>query len=161
MGWREMLLEPPFAKDPPVKLNVPAKTLGLIIAILAVIGAIFLVIALLGAFAVLAIAAAAGAGYLLFFLIPLIVNIVATVMSAWGGYQMFQERREGKALVIYALVLYVVASLVQAVFGFGDFVSWLISALIAFAIYYLTVISRFPGEQPLTTGATPTPSGRM
>ena len=35
-----ILTDPPFAADPPIKLNVPAKTLGLVIGILAIIGII-------------------------------------------------------------------------------------------------------------------------
>ena len=41
-----ILTDPPFAADPPIKLNVPAKTLGLVIGILAIIGIILDLIAL-------------------------------------------------------------------------------------------------------------------
>ena len=41
-----ILTDPPFAADPPIKLNVPAKTLGLVIGILAIIGIIIDLIAL-------------------------------------------------------------------------------------------------------------------
>ncbi|MGH2450932.1 MAG: hypothetical protein ACRDGE_06640 [Candidatus Limnocylindria bacterium] len=147
---RKMLLDPPFAADPPVKLNINAKILGLILAILAGISALF---GIFGAFALLglsALAAAVGA-FLFVALIGVIIGVIGTVITAWGGYQMYQEKREGKTLVIYGLVLNVVGGLVAALGGSGDFVGWLIGALIAFVVYYLVIISRFPGEPALVT----------
>ncbi|MDQ2952962.1 MAG: hypothetical protein M3R54_11955 [Chloroflexota bacterium] len=151
---RKMLLEPSFAANPPVKLNVPAKTLGLVLAILGAIGAVF---GLLGILALLGLSAAvvAFAGIFVLAIIGTIVGWIGTILSAWGGYQMYQEKREGKATVIYGLVLNVIGSLISTLGGSGGLSSWLIGALISFAIYYLVIISRFPGEPPLA--ATPTP----
>lgn len=149
---RKMLLEPPFAADPPVKLNVNAKILGLIIAILAGISALFGIFAAFALLGLSAIAAFVGA-FIFVALIGLIISVVGTVIAAWGGYQMYQVKREGKTLVIYGLILNVVGSLVAAFGGSGDLVGWLFGALIAFIVYYLVIISRFPGEPALVSSS--------
>lgn len=153
---QETLLNPPFAKDPPVKLNVPAKTLGLVYAILAAISAFFGAIAIIGLLGLGAFVATAGAAAVIVWLalIGLIVSEVGTVMAAWGGYQMYQLNRDGKRLVIYGLVLNLVGSLISALGGIGGFGGWIVSAAIAFALYYLVIISRFPDEPPLVATGT-------
>lgn len=150
----DSLLAPPFAADPPVKLNVPAKTLGLILAILGAIGAVFGILAVL---ALLGLNAAGFGGIFLLALIGTIVGAIGTVVGAWGGYQMYQEKREGKKFAIYGLVINTVGSLIAAIGGSG-LVGWIVGALIAFVVYYLIVISRFPGEAPLVVSTTPGPS---
>ena len=153
------LLAPPFAADPPVKMNVPAKTLGLILAILGAIGALF---GILGVFALLALSmlkaamGPTGPGILLLVVIGVIIVEIGTVGGAWGGYQMYQEKREGKKLAIYGVLINVVGSLVAAIGGAswvyrGALFNVVIGALISIpiVIYYLVVISRFPGEAPL------------
>ncbi|MGH2492287.1 MAG: hypothetical protein ACRDF9_12335, partial [Candidatus Limnocylindria bacterium] len=65
----DVLLDPPFAKDPPVKLDIPAKMLGLVLAILGGIGTVFGVLGLMG---LTAFAAAVGGGLLIGALIALI-----------------------------------------------------------------------------------------
>ena len=148
----ESLLAPPFAADPPVKLNIPAKTLGLILAILGAIGALF---GILGFFPLLALgtAAAAFGGIFLLAVIGVIIGLIGTVIGALGGYQMYQEKREGKNLAIYGLLISVVGSLIGAI-GSGGLAGWIFSALISFVIYYLIVISRFPGEPALAPTTT-------
>lgn len=150
---RKTLLAPPFAADPPVKLNISAKTLGLVMAIFAGVSAFFGVLGLLGLLGLSAAAFAFG-GILLLAVIGFAISVAGALMTAWGGYRMFKGDREGKALAIYGLVLGVIGNLVSALGGSGDLVGWLIGALIAFVIYYLVVISRFPGEPPLTAPAT-------
>lgn len=151
----ESLLAPPFAADPPVKLNIPAKTLGLILAILGAIGALF---GILGIFALLGVSALAAAygGIFLLAVIGAIIGEIGTVVGAWGGYQMYQEKREGKKFAIYGILISVVGSLIGAI-GSGGLAGWIFSALISFVIYYLIVISRFAGDPPLVA-ATPGPS---
>ena len=154
----ESLLAPPFAADPPVKLNVPAKTVGLILAILGAIGALF---GILGVFALLAVSAIAAAygGIFLLAMIGVIISEIGTIVGAWGGYQMYQGKREGKKLAIYGVLINVVGSLIAAIGGSGGLVGWIFGALISFVIYYLIVISRFPDEPPLvatTTGPSAT-----
>ena len=156
----ESLLAPPFAADPPVKMNVPAKTLGLILAILGAIGALF---GILGVFALIALSmlkaalGPTGPGILLLVVIGVIIVEIGTVGGAWGGYRMYHEKREGKKLAIYGSLINVVGSLIAAIggagYGFLRFALFyfVIGALISipFVIYYLVVISRFPGEAPL------------
>ena len=150
---QETLLNPPFAKDPPFKLNVPAKTLGLICAILGAIGALFGLFAIFGLLGVSALVGAF-AGIFAVAIIGLIVSEIGLIVAAWGGYQMYQLNRDGKRLVIYGLVVDVVGSLIGSLGGAGDFIGWLLSAAIAFAIYYLVIISRFPDETPLVAAGT-------
>jgi hypothetical protein len=153
---QETLLNPPFAKDPPVKFNVPAKTLGLVCAILGAIGALFGLFAIFGLLGLSALATAVGgfAGIFWLAVIGLIVSEIGLIVAAWGGYQMYQLNRDGKRLVIYGLVVDVVGSLIGSLGGAGDFVGWILSAAIAFAIYYLVIISRFPDESPLVAAGT-------
>lgn len=145
------LLNPSFMKDPPVKLDIPAKTLGLVCAILAGISTFFGVIGLLG---VSALTAVAGTGPL--FLVGTVINVAGSALVAWGGYKMYQGVRDGKRLAIYGLVASAVGSLVVAL-GTGGLAGWIVNVAILFAIYYLVVISRFEGEPKLVT-TTPPPA---
>ena len=113
---RDPLLDPPFAKDPPVKLNVPAKTFGLVCAILGGIGALFGLFAIFGLLGLSAIAASVGAFAGIFWLAVLgaIITEVGTILAAWGGYQMYQGRRDGKRLLVYGLIVNVVGSLLNS-----------------------------------------------
>ena len=151
------LLNPSFAKDPPVKLDIPAKTLGLVCAILAGISAFFGVIGLLG---VSALAAVAGIGPLFF--VGTLINVIGSALVAWGGYRMYQGDRDGKRLVIYGLVASALGSLLAAI-GNGGLAGWIVNLVILFVIYYLVVISRFEGEaKPVSTtrSADDGPGGR-
>ena len=47
---KNALLNPPFANDPPVKLNVNAKTLGLVLTVLGVIGILLQLLGLIAIF---------------------------------------------------------------------------------------------------------------
>src|SRR6266850_7352511 len=75
----DQLLNPSFMKNPPVKLDIPAKTLGMVYAILGAIGTLFGVIGLLG---LSVVAAAVGAGPLFF--IGTLIGVVGTALAAWG-----------------------------------------------------------------------------
>jgi hypothetical protein len=156
---KETLLDPPFAKDPPVKLNVPAKVLGLIYAILGAISALFGLFAIFALFGLSAFAAAVGAFAGLYWLgvIGAIVGEVGTIVAAWGGYRMYQLDRDGKRFVIYGLAVNVVGSLIGSLGGVGDFVGWIIGAAVAFVLYYLVIISRFPDEPALVAPTAPAP----
>jgi hypothetical protein len=143
------LLNPSFMKDPPVKLDIPAKTLGLICAILAGISTFFGVIGVLG---VSAFTAAVGAGPL--FLVGTVINVIGSGLLAWGGYKMYQGDRDGKRLAIYGLVASAIGSLIVAV-GSGGLGGWIVNLAILFVIYYLIVISRFEGDPKVVTSAAP------
>jgi hypothetical protein len=145
----DVLLNPSWAKDPPVKLDIPAKTLGLIYAILGAIGTLFGVISLLGV-SVLAAVANTGALYV----VGSFVGLIGEALMAWGGYQMYQGVRDGKRLVIYGLVANAVGSLVAALGNLG-LGGWIVNALILFVLYYLVIISRFEGEPKLVTTTAP------
>lgn len=152
-----MLTDPAFAANPPVKLNVPAKTLGLVIAILAVIGAVFGGL-IGGLFSLFALAAGGFGGI---WLIGILVGLVADIMAAIGGFQMYGGNRAGKNLVIYALALAFAGAVVTAIgnliaysgvlgYGAGGAIFGVIFGIIIYGIvYYLVVISRFPGDAPL------------
>lgn len=150
MNALDTLLDPPFAKDPPVKLDIPAKTLGLVYAILGGIATAF------GLFGLTALAAVVGGGLLV---IGTLISLIGTALSAWGGYQMYQEDRGGKKIAIYGLALNAVGALVAALSGAG-LGSFIFNAVVAFILYYLVIISRFGDEPKLVSAAPQTPTER-
>jgi hypothetical protein len=155
------LTDPPFAADPPVKVNVNARILGLVIGILAVIGAILT----LFAGGLISLIGFAG-GFAIIWFLGVLISLVAEIMVAIGGFRMYNLDRGGKDLVIYGLALALAGAVLNLVgqliaysgiyaFGYapaGAIVGLIIDAIIYFIIYYLVVISRFPGEQPLAPG---------
>ena len=161
-----MLTDPPFAADPPIKLNVNAKILGLVIGILAVIGLVIALLALPIVFAIGSVCSTFNcgthSGILLLALLGVIVSIVGDVLYAIGGFQMYNMNRTGKDKVIYGLALNVIGGILQIV-GYGGIAGFIFSLIVAVIVYYLVVISRFPGEAPLVTsgaggyGSSPPP----
>jgi hypothetical protein len=158
----ETLVHPPFENDPPVKLNISAKIIGLVAAILAGLGllvylvSIPVVLAIGTATTVLGVATGTHQGILVVALLGLVVGLIADLLTLVGGWRMYQENREGKKLVIYGLVVGLLGNLVYQV-GLVSFGGFIFTALIDFVIYYIVVISRFPGDPPLVTGAMPPP----
>ncbi len=151
---RTSLLNPPFAQDPPVKLNVNAKTLGLVIAVLAALGLLLEVVGLLGVLSLgFAYAAAGFAGIAFLAIVGLLVDLAAVVLSLVGGWRMWNGLASGKPLVIYGLAIGFVGEIVVGV-GYGSLGNAVVGLLVLFAVYYLVVISRFP-----TAGAAPPPAG--
>jgi hypothetical protein len=164
-----ILTDPPFAADPPIKLNVPAKTLGLVIGILAIIGIIIALIALPVVFALNNVASDAttvcqelggtncggSSGIFGLALIGVLIGLVGSVLYAFGGFRMYQLNRSGKDLVIYGLAVNVVGGILGIV-GYGGVGSFIFSLIIAVVVYYLVVISRWPGDAPLVAS---TPGG--
>ncbi|MBV8527168.1 MAG: hypothetical protein JOZ75_02520 [Candidatus Dormibacteraeota bacterium] len=163
------LTDPPFAADPPVKLNVNAKILGLVIGIIAIIGAILSLIGLLAAFGACTILGQTigGCGVPILWLLGAVIQVVAYILGAVGGFRMYQLNREGKNNVVYGLALgflgtivyligniifYAGISVIGAGYG-GAIVGVIIDLIIIFIFYYLVVISRFPGEAPLVPSA--------
>ena len=161
-----ILTDPPFAANPPVKLNIDAKIIGLVIAILAVLGAIgnLFIGGLLSAFSLV------GGGFTLLWVLGNLVGAVGDIIAAVGGFQMFNGAQAGKRLVIYGLAIGVLGSLVHLIgviiayagipnycvgticTGYsyvGDIIGFIIYAIIYFIVYYMVVISRFPGEPRL------------
>ena len=145
MAALDTLVNPPFANDPPVKLNLDAKVVGLVVAILAGIGGLLSLFGLLGLLGLGAALTVFG-GIFALALIGIAVNLVADVMMVMGGWQMYQGNESGKRLVIYGLAL---AFLAQIVLALGYTAGSAILQLILLAIvYYVVVVSRFPGEAP-------------
>jgi hypothetical protein len=154
------LLDPPFAANPPVKLNVDAKILGLVLGILALIAAVF--VGLIGGLLSIFSLAAGGFGGL--WLIGTLVALVGYIMSAVAGLQMYGGNRAGKNLMIYGLLVLFVGAVVGAIgrivayagiIGFGAgyalggaIVGLILDVIIYGILYYLVVISRFPGDVP-------------
>ena len=161
----DTLLHPPFESDPPVKFNVPAKTLGLVYAIVGAVLALFGLAGVFATFGLSALGAALGVSQIFILVVAgAIIGEIGTIMVAWGGYQMYQEKPEGKRMVILGLAVRVLGGLVSAVGALNPFgiFAWIIGTGVTFCFYYLVIISRFPGEQPLVasggvTGGTPPP----
>ncbi|MGD0195336.1 MAG: hypothetical protein ABSC35_10800 [Candidatus Dormibacteria bacterium] len=119
-----ILTDPPFAADPPIKVNVPAKTLGLIAGILGVIGILFGLLALPAIFALnnacselngLGITTSCNTGIFGIALIGVLVAFVGAILYAFGGFRMYQLNRSGKDLVIYGLIVSLVGGILEIV----------------------------------------------
>jgi len=172
MANPNLLTDPPFAADPPVKVNVNAKVLGLVIGIVAVVLAVFGLLGLIAVFSACTIAGitVSGCGLPILWLLGSIVGLGGYIVAAIGGFRMYQLDREGKTYVIYGIALGVLGSLVYLIgniifysgsllsgyaVGYGGaIVFFIIGVLVDFVVYYMVVISRYPGEAPLvpTTG---------
>jgi hypothetical protein len=148
MSALDTLVNPPFANDPPVKLNLDAKVVGLVVAILAGIGALF---ALLGLLALLGASAAATAFAGIFFIafIGVIVSGVADVIALVGGWQMYKGNESGKRLAIYGLAIAFAAEVIWMI-GFASG-SGILQLILLALLYYAVVVSRFPGQAPSTS----------
>ena len=154
-----VLTDPPFAADPPVKFNIDAKILGLVIGILAVIGLVVSLLALPAVFAlnnfVSSLCSSVGtscgtSGIFALALVGVLVALVGQVLYAIGGFQMYNLNRAGKEKVIYGLALNVVGGVLEIV-GYGGIGGFIFSLIVGIVVYYLVIISRFPGEAPLVT----------
>ena len=150
MSALDTLVNPPFANDPPVKLNLDAKVVGLVVAILAGIGALF---ALLGLLALLGASAAATAFAGIFFIafIGVIVSGVADVIALLGGWQMYKGNEAGKRLAIYGLAIAFGAEVIWMI-GFASG-SGILQLILLALLYYAVVVSRFPGQAPSTSAS--------
>lgn len=157
-----ILTDPPFAADPPIKLNIPAKTVGLVAAILGIIGlVVFGLFGLIAAFALTALSTACNNlnslgvrescgtnGIFFLALIGVLATAVGALLYTIGGFQMYGLNRSGKALVIYGLAVGLIGGLLETIGGLGG--GALIFDILWFVVgWYIVVISRWPGEAPL------------
>ena len=149
MAALDTLVNPPFANDPPVKVNLDAKVVGLVVAILAGLGALLSLLAVLGLLGAGAVAGSTFAGIFFLALIGVLVNLVADVMAAIGGWQMYQGNESGKRLAIYGLALAFAAQLVQMI-GFGS-AGGILGLILLAIVYYAIVVSRYPSQAPSAT----------
>lgn len=146
MSALDTLVNPPFASNPPVKVNFDAKVVGLVVAILAGIGAVFALLGLLGLLGAGAAALSAFGGIFVLALIVVAVSLVADVICAIGGWQMYQGNESGKRLAIYGLAISFVAEIILMI-GFATSPSILRLILLA-VLYYAIVVSRYPAQAP-------------
>jgi hypothetical protein len=168
----ETLNHPPFENDPPVKLNIPAMTLGLVYAIVAtialvVLGFLGLLGLLLGGFLTAgAVALGGGGSPVLFFLLSavrLVIQCIGYGFVALGGYRMYQGDKEGRSRAELGIFILVVGGLFGVLATFNPFsiifglFFWAFSTAVIFCFYYLLVISRFPDEAPLVAGGVAPP----
>src|SRR5260370_24265502 len=109
MSALDRLVNPPFASNPPVKVNFDAKVVGLVVAILAGIGALFALLGLLGLLGVGAALSGFG-GIFVLALIVVTVSLVADVMCAIGAGQLYQGNESGKRLSFCLLAIPSVAA---------------------------------------------------
>jgi hypothetical protein len=96
--------------------------------------------------ALLGLLVATFAGIFFIALIGVLVNLVADVMAAIGGWQMYQGNESGKRLAIYGLALAFVAQLVQMI-GFGS-AAGILGLILLAIVYYAIVVSRYPSQAP-------------
>ena len=162
----DFLVHPTFfdPDNPPVKLNIPAKIVGLIAAILAALGLLGYLLAipavmLIGsAYTVFGVeTGVTHSGILFLALAGLVVGIIANLLEVVGGWQMYQGKHEGKSLLIAGLAVGVIGSILYAIGFPGGIGGLIIGLVITFIIYYVIVISRFPDQAPLTGTTAPPP----
>ena len=112
-----ILTDPPFAADPPVKLNIPAKTLGLVLLILGAIGIILGILGLTVTFGACTVAGVSvgGCGLPILWLLGALIGLIGVCVGTFGAYQMYQVNRDGKRFVIYGLALGLLGSIVTLI----------------------------------------------
>jgi len=131
MTMMATLLDPPFAKNPAFRAD--AKIVGIVCAVLAGLAVLFglfalpFTLALLGAAPILALS--------------LLLSLVGNALVAYGGWQMYQGKAEGKRWVIYGLALSFITALVAMLMGSG---SQLLGLIIIAIVYYVVVTSHYP-----------------
>ena len=167
------LVDPPFAKDPPVKVNVNAKTLGLVLLILGAIGILLDALALIGILGFCGTYSIYGGCNLpILWLLGDLIGLAAVIIGTIGAYRMYQLDPEGKQWVVYGLILGIVGAVVTLIGNYaaysgligigagGGVIFGLIIDLIIYGVlYYLVVVSRFPGQAPLSPPAATSWSG--
>ena len=146
--WRmaaplEALVNPPFASDPPIKISLDARIIGLVIAVLS---------ALVGLLVLLTLLALLGIGYqasygsiFILDLVDVLLNLLADALGLIGGIQMLRGNAAGRRLVVYGLALAFVMQVALGL-GFGTGASAIVTLVLLVILYYAVVVSRFPGE---------------
>ena len=162
-GLFDFLIHPTFfdPNNPPVKVNISAKIIGIVAAVLGalgILGSLFAIpaVMLIGtATTVLGVTAGVHSGVLVLALIGLVLGLIADIIWTIGGYQMYQEKPEGKSMLVVALALNVVTSLIYDI-GTAAVTGVIFTLLINGIIYYFVMISRFSYDAPLATASGPT-----
>ncbi|MHB8509698.1 MAG: hypothetical protein ACYDGR_13790 [Candidatus Dormibacteria bacterium] len=150
LSFLEPLVNPTFIdrEHPPWVVNAPAKTIGLVAAVLSAIGVLALLLTLPVVLGMQALASAYGvSAFHPFWFIGLVISILACGLGLKGGWAMYQDDREGKRLVVYALAIDAAGTLVVAIGGGGG--GEILDLLVIAVVYYFVIISRWPDEAPL------------
>jgi len=143
----ETLTNPPFAANPPVKFNLSASTLGIILFVLSILGAIFIGLSALGTLFLLAY------GFLsIINVLGMAVGVFGQVVLALGSWKMYKNDASGKQMAIMGLAVNFVGVVLGNLNAFGIFT--IFAGIIGTAVvYYLIIISRFPGQPQLVQTA--------
>ncbi len=160
-----ILTDPPFAADPPIKLNIPAKTVGLVAAILGIIGLVVLrplraerrVRTHHALRRVLTALAGCNAGGI-FFLALIGVHRDRgrrSCSTSSADSRCTGSTASGKALVIYGLAVGLIGGIFETI-GVSALASLIFDILWFVVGWYIVVISRWPGDAPLVAS---TPGG--
>lgn len=170
-------MKPPFASDPPMKWNVPARTLGLILGILGLIWLLVVLVALIGLFGICAsLGASICSSIPIVPVLGTLVSLVGLATGTYGAWRMYALDHRGRDLVVYGVALGAVGSLITLLGTLlfysglaryasaptaGVIANFVIGLAVDLCVYYLVIISRFPDEPPLLpsllTGPPPGP----
>ncbi len=116
------LVDPPFAKDPPVKVNVNAKTLGLVLLILGALGILLDALALIGILGFCgSYSIYGGCNLPVLWLLGDLLGLAALIVGTIGAYRMYQLNPEGKQWVIYGLLLGIVGAVVTLIGNYAAY----------------------------------------
>lgn len=154
----DFLIHPTFfdRDNPPLKVNVSAKTMGLIAAILGVLFLLFALALLPVIFAIGTMTTVLGVaigephpGILPIALLGMVIAILTDILWIVGGWKLYKEDAEGRDMLIVALAVNVIASLVLDI-GLAQPTSVIWTLIWNAIIYYFVAISRLPQEGKLT-----------
>jgi chromate transport protein ChrA len=127
------LVEPAFAKDPPLKIFLPTTVVGAVVCVLGALGVLTSVLGILRV-----TLSVTGVGTWIVAML-LLVRAAGAGLVAYGGYQMYQYDSAWKSRVIYGLALYFATEIFLALFSpLNELISFLATAV----AYYLVVLSR-------------------
>lgn len=157
--WDNALVRPAFRENPPIKANISARTYGIVIMIIAALGTLFTLLLLPAIFSLNDLCNLVGGcrGQAIPIL-GVIIGAAALIITFVGGLYMYQGKPNGRALVVYGLLLSVIGELLYAI-TWGSFGSFIFDLIIAAIAYYFAVIARDPGEAPLALSGPPAMSG--
>ena len=161
--WSNVLVEPPFRNDPPLKINVSAKTMGLIAGIF---GGLLALLGLVAIPATLAVndlctgfgglyANTCGSHVAFGGLVGLLIGVVSSIATAIGGVWLYGGKERGRALIIYGLVIGAVGGLIASVSSYGG--TFIFNLIITAVVYYFIVIARGPNDVPFPSAAPMAP----
>jgi hypothetical protein len=151
-SYLNALTDPPFAADPPIKLNINGRVLGFVVGVGALLLGSMSVVSLFGVFGFCR-NLSLDCSFPILGLVGFVSVLSGYALCVVGGFSMYGLSNEGKARAIYGLLLIAFGDLVGLIGYSGYGLGWfIIHLLFALVVYYLIVISRFPGQAPLVPG---------